>query len=213
MTTTQMLSSTNLNDADIGSRASGELLRVTAFLDEIGLPWRWQENAHGFIEHVDIVDGELRIDPRAPASGVLHEAGHLALLPAEFRRRANSDLSQVLNEMMEETDFSDPDAPAARAAMQCSDPEATAWAWAAGVYLGLPAQRIIQDHEYDGEGGFIRLRLQVRQYLGINGLASAGWCAVRPGPWAERRQLPAFPELARWLQVSFAPQRNLAPGR
>ena len=32
----------------------------------------------GFIEHIAIVDGGLQVDPRAPASGLLYEAGHIS---------------------------------------------------------------------------------------------------------------------------------------
>ena len=105
--------------------------------------------------------------------------------------------------MMACTDFSDPDSPPARAAVQCSDPEVTAWAWAVGVHLGLAPEIVIKDDQYDNTGRMIRLGLQVNCYAGINGLSAAGFCAVKAGPYAFARGLPVFPTLTKWLQADF----------
>lgn len=183
---------------------SQELTLVTGFLTSIGLPWRWHPGAHGFCPGIDIVDGVLLIAPDARASAALHEAGHLATLPGEFRPYAQRNVSGVQRLVCEHVDFAqDPDGELQRAAIQCSDPEATAWAWAAGQHLGLPPRSIIQDDEYDGDGAFVRLQLATRGYLGINGLAHAGFCAQRPNAYAKARGLPAFPELRFWLQRNF----------
>lgn len=181
-----------------------DLPKVTAFLTAIGLPWRWEPGAHGFIPDVDIKDGVLLLDPKARASAVLHEAGHLATLPGKFRHLAQSDVAGAQKAMLKSVDFNDPDGPLQRAALQCSDPEATAWAWAAGVHLGLAAEAIIQDDEYENNGAFVRMQLQTRGYMGINGLAHAGFCVTKPGALAVARGLPAYPQLARWLQLDFS---------
>jgi hypothetical protein len=119
--------------------------------------------AHGFCPGIDIVDGVLLIAHDARASAALHEAGHLATLPGEFRPYAQRNVSGVQRLVCEHVDFAqDPDGELQRAALQCSDPEATAWAWAAGQHLGLPPKSIIQDDEYDGDGAFVRLQLATR---------------------------------------------------
>ncbi len=179
------------------------LQRITAFFSEIELGWVWHPGATGFTEHVDIIDGVLQIDPRARPSSVLHEAGHLAIIPGEFRRFAGRNVSKVCRWMLGVVDFSDPDGPLQRAALQCSDPEATAWAWAAGMHLRLAPEVIIQDDEYDGEGASERLALRLRKHAGIHGLSHAGLCAVRRGPFAVTRGVPPFPELLHWLQPDF----------
>jgi uncharacterized protein len=96
-----------------------------------------------------------------------------------------------------------PDSALARACIQCSDPEATAWAWAAGVHLGLDPKEIVQDDEYGNGGSDIRLMLSMNKYMGINGLAFAGFCVTRPGPLEQMSGLPAYPKLAMWLQKDF----------
>lgn len=177
---------------------------VTDFLTRIGMPWRWAEGASGFIPGVDIRDGELLVAPTARASGLLHEAGHLAILPGDFRPLAQRDVGGVAKLMLRSIDFSlDPDGPLQRAALQCSDPEATAWAWAAGVHLDLPPEVIIMDDEYGGDGRMLRMQLKSRAYAGINGIAHAGFCAVRAGAFATMRGLKVYPELNFWLQQDF----------
>ena len=156
---------------------------------------------------VKIVDGGLEYDPdKADPSSLLHEAGHLATMPGRFRHLANGNLSQSHRQMIDQVDFSNPDADEARAAMQCSDPEATAWAWAAGKHLDVPDHLIIMDHEYDGSGQDIRSMLQMNAYLGIHGLAAAKFCIVRDRP----HPLPVYPKLAMWLQPTHSPEQDHA---
>lgn len=212
MDTVTKLAAQAVNTTQAEHGAGEKLLRTTQFFCEIGLPWRWSPGASAFLAGVDIVDGVLLIAPNAPVSNVLHEAGHLATLPGDFRRFAQSDFAGVQERMFECIDFSDPEAPLARIAIQSSDPEATAWAWAAGVHLGLAPEVIIRDQDYDGEGDSIRLCLQTGGYLGINGLATTGLCAVRDNEYARARGIPAFPGLKSWLQPSFGmTEEQLAP--
>lgn len=176
------------------------LVRCLAFLGAIGLPWAWKRGARGFLDLVEVEQGVLLVDPSASVSNVLHEAGHLAVMPGRFRGAATGDLSAALEQMFREVDFADPDSAIARAAIQCGDAEATAWAWAVGVHLGLPPETVIKDDEYDGTGGFLRTALGAGAYTGINGLSHAGFCALRPGVYATARGLPVYPQLAMWLQ-------------
>lgn len=67
----------------------------------------------------------------------------------------------------------DPDHPLERAAIQCSDPEATGWAQSAGLAIGLVPEIIILDSEYDDSGADVRAMLLASQHVGINGLAHA----------------------------------------
>lgn len=189
-----------------------EAARVVAFLEHIGLETKLVQGAEGFIPYVRIVDGALHYDPQVTASNLLHEAGHLCLIPAQFRPLARDDLSSCgvydAIEACIRDNGCDPEGPLSRALMQSSDAEATAWAWAAGVHLGLAPEVIILDHEYSGAGRSIRQALKATQWLGINGLAAAGWCA-RPGPFAGLSPLPVFPAMARWTQPVIEPDLGL----
>lgn len=173
--------------------ANPSLLKAAGFCQAIGLEVSWQLGATGFVTGVAVRDGGLDIDPvMASASSVLHEAGHLACIPAKYRSAARSNLAGVFSRMGNDLMQLEPDSPLSRAIIQCSDPEATAWAWAAGKHIGLPDHEIILDHEYDGEGAEIRAMLSMGQYYGINGLAHAGMAA--------RRGSSSYPRMLKWLQ-------------
>lgn len=169
------------------------------FLNGIGLPISVVPDATGFLDHIRVVDGCLEIDPACPVSNVLHEAGHLAVVPSPFRHLMTGDLDEGTERMFAEIKklSLEPDDPLSRAAMQAGESEATAWAWAVGEYLEIPPEVIILDSEYEGDGADMRVMLMMRQYLGINGLMHAGFCLTRANP---RRNLPVYPKLAYWLQ-------------
>lgn len=168
-----------------------------AFLRQIGIPVQVVPfvSPAAFLDSVEIVEGALRITPSCRVSNLLHEAGHIACVPPAYRHLMSGNLYMGTKAMLDSltTLEVEPDSPLMRAVIQCSDPEATAWAWAAGVHLGLPQELIILDEEYDGDGQTIRLWLQASAYLGINGLMHAGMCQNprRPG---------GYPALRTWLQ-------------
>lgn len=169
------------------------------FLSTIGISIQVVPGAKGFIEHVEIVDGALHVDPRCRASAILHDAGHVAIVPSQFRHMLSGNLHSGTRRMFEELEQAqlEPDSPLERAMLQIGDCEATAWGWAAGKAIGIPDRLIIQDDEYDGEGPILRMQLNAKAYLGINGMSHAGFCVVRPNKYSP---LPVYPDLAFWLQ-------------
>ncbi|WP_298150869.1 hypothetical protein [Flavobacterium sp.] len=175
-----------------------DLINVLNFLRTIGLDVAIKEGAEGFIEGVRIENGCLLVDPACSASSLLHEAGHISCIPGRFRHYMSDDLATGMQRMLNDLQLMclEPDDPLERAVIQCGDPEATAWAWAAGVAIGLNPDQIIQDHEYGGEGASIRMMLQANQYLGINGLAQAGMCKRGNRIKPDLR----YPNLTTWLQ-------------
>lgn len=197
-------------------KSSSHFLSAAAeFLRGIGIPCDELPGVKGFIDGVRVKDGGLLYDPSCPLSNLLHEAGHIATVPQVWRRLLSDNVSSAHRAMfadLEQMEFLDPDGPLVRAALQCSDPEATAWAWAAGKHLNVPEELIILDSEYDGDGASIRLALSMCRYVGINGLAHAGFCSIRRG----NSPLPAFPSLAHWTQEVEVPDdamqaREVAP--
>ena len=176
------------------------LERVIEHLRRIGLAVHVDSGVNGFVPGVRIVDGALSVDPTCLSSSLLHEAGHLAIVPGRFRSLMNDNLAVGMRRMFDELESMNlhPDHPLRRAAIQCSDPEATAWAWAAGLACGLAPNEIVMDHEYDGAGAEIRAMLACGQYAGINGLAHAGMCKRGMSVCAEER----YPVMTTWLQAA-----------
>lgn len=168
-----------------------EVKRCVAFLESIGLSVRIIEKVpeDSFLTTVYIDCGTLCITAQASVSDLLHEAGHVALIPSKYRLRAKGDLYEALTDMWDEVFDTEPeDSPIWRAAMQCGDTEATAWAWAAGTHLGYKHEDIINTEQYDGDGDEIRFMLNAKQYFGIHGLMASGMTTKA-----------TYPTLTKWL--------------
>lgn len=174
-----------------------DLERAIRFVRSVGIPVTLSsEEVKGFAPGIEIRAGELFVGPGATASSFLHEAGHLAILPGNVRNWAAGDIDIVVERMFQwlkriEAGV-EPDAPLMRAAIQASDPEATAWAWAAGAAASLRPTETIRNEDYEGDGAAIRLQLSARRYVGIHGLQHAGLCSVRN-----------YPVMSAWLQPTF----------
>lgn len=163
-----------------------------------------QEHPEAFVPGVWLDRGKIIInEARAHVGDVLHEAGHLACIPSCFRELVEPGslptpkLHEAIEQYMDTHPFMVDDMgredPVIRGILQMGDCEATAWAYAAGEELGLPASILFDEREfgpepYDGEGKEIWRALDARSYMGINGLQAAGFCSVR-----------TFPKMARWL--------------
>ena len=175
---------------------------VIRFFESIGISTQAQPGANGFIPGVLIQNGTLLYDLEvASLADLLHEAAHLAITPMEYRHLMSKGLMSGLRAMFDslERDNIEPDSPLSRAIMQCSDTEATAWAYAAGIHLGVKPCDIIDAKSYDGTGYDILKALQMNAYVGINGLHHAGMCVNGKGMAALRGTEP-YPHMQRWVQ-------------
>lgn len=168
------------------------------FLNEIGITVRLVPGATGFAQHCEISEGAINVDPRCRASALLHEAGHLATVPEQYRHLLSGNVGvgqkAVFNAVS--SIAVSPGSALDRAVVQIGDGEATAWGWAAGIQIGIPESRIVRNDEYSGEGSLIRFGLMTNNYLGINGLAHAGFCKVKAH---HPSNLPVYPSLAYWV--------------
>lgn len=172
---------------------------VVDFLRKIGLDVIETPGAQGFVLGIRIVEGKLHIDPSCAPSALLHEAAHISIVPSRFRHYLNGNLQAGIRRMFDDIAAMnlDPQHPIVVAALQCSDHEATAWAYAAGLAAGLKPSEIILDSEYEGSGGEIRSMLQMSAYAGINGIACAGMCLRGRQVDVSRR----YPAMTTWLQA------------
>lgn len=180
---------------------SEEISQISEFLNQHDIELiHLNEAIHGFVSGVKIKKGTLLVGNNATLDSILHEAGHLAITPKPFRHLMSGNLSSGLKKMFEVLSDKnlDPDSELMRHSIQCSDPEATAWAFAAGRLLGFKDDLIILNSSYDGEGALVREMLASNAYVGIHGLRHAGMCAH--GIAARSRGIPAYPQMLRWTQ-------------
>lgn len=168
------------------------LSRTIGFLSSIGIVTIARDGADGFLDAVRIVEGTLHYDPmRVRTSDLLHEAGHLAVLPSAYRHMADGDLDDMYEGMLADASARYPiDSPELRAAMQSGECEASAWAYAAGVAVGLDPDDIIHPDHYDGTGELVRLQFENRCHFGVNGLRHGGMI----------ESVRTYPTMLRWLQ-------------
>lgn len=181
---------------------------VVTFLRGIGLAVTERQaplqEGETFLPHVLVNQGGLEVVMEEAYPGdVLHEAAHLAIIPAQFRPFANWDLSEAESRMTQYLDehpmalATYPEDPVARAIVQAADPEATAWQYAAAVHLKVPERWIFPRGSYEGTRIDMLRCLKASSYVGINGLRAAGWTLLRPNPI--RPDVPVYPKLKFWL--------------
>ena len=177
------------------------LVKTAAFLNEIGIKTVEVEQVEGFLPNCRITEGGLVYTSACDVSDLLHEAGHIATVPAQFRHYLDGDVSSAHKSMLRDIAEMDlePDEWLHRAALQCSDPEATAWGWAAGEYLDIPKELRILNHHFEHEGASQRLGLDMGHHMGINGLSHGGFCVTRK-MLEKPMGRPAFPRLLHWTQ-------------
>lgn len=170
---------------------------VINFLNSIGIKCHIVENVkNSFLKAILIKDGELYLTKKCNISDILHEAGHLAILPPLYRKQANGDLKVLLKKMYKEIDTT---LPENEKYMYCEDNEATAWAFSCGTYLKLPHSQIILKKQYQNTGKDVLFGLRHNSHFGIHGLARAGWCSVKKIHTTVDK--PLYPNLNKWLQI------------
>lgn len=158
--------------------------RIMAFLHEIGLAVTEAEvPADSFLPGLRIVQGGLRVDLerlRWPGD-LLHEAGHLAVVPAALRGGMDDALAEL------------PPVP------HGGEIEATVWAWAALLHLQLPSAVLFHDGGYHGHAAGLRTTFELGVYPGLPGLVAAGLTAP-PGQAAALGVAP-YPHMLAWLRA------------
>ena len=111
------------------------LQKVLAFLDEIGIAYQLQPlHEPSFLSGVVIKNGSLCIDLKqlAHPGDLLHEAGHIAVMPAAQRHLLNDNVNESAGQ-----------GPADEMA-------AIAWSWAVLRHLKLPPEFLFHSEGYKG---------------------------------------------------------------
>lgn len=181
---------------------------IVAFLRGLGFTVVYGEGAHGgFLPGVNIREGVLHVDPEtlAGSGDVLHEAGHLAVIPQRFWPRINSDIEVGVNAVIAEE--VGPDSPTGRQLAQViSQGEfmAQAWSFAAAHAAGVSPDCIFfpgtyKMTDYDGVHPMLEW-LRRGTHYGPQRLAEFGMTGYE-GVFAllHNNGLPPFPHMTRWL--------------
>ena len=152
---------------------------IARFLEDIGIPVRAESiDTDTFLPGIRIEAGSLLVDPaRLLYPGdLLHEAGHLALLPPFERANANDNIGDDGGLEM----------------------AAIAWSWAAALHLGLDPAVVFHDDGYKGGARAIRENFEQGRYIGLPLLQWMG-LTVEAHRAAEFGVEP-YPKMQRWLR-------------
>lgn len=156
---------------------------ITEFLLAIGIPvTEGTVAADSFLPGLSIVDGTLVYEQAKLQwpGDLLHEAGHIATTPANLRA--------ALNDALEESVV----------VPHAGEVEATAWAYAAIVHLGLSPLVLFHEGGYHGKSAGLIHTYANGVYPGCAGLAQAGMTLL--GNHAASVSQPAYPHMIRWLR-------------
>ena len=156
--------------------------RIAAFLVSIGIPVEARDlDTPTLLPGVTIESGRVLYDPaRLEWPGdLLHEAGHVAVTPATLRPALAGEVDVEL-------------------AAHAGEAEATAWAYAAIVALGLDPAVLFHAGGYRGRSEGLVRTYSLGCYPGLAGLVAAGMALP---PRAMPDGGPAgYPAMLRWLR-------------
>jgi hypothetical protein len=156
---------------------------IVAFLTRIGLPIAEETlAADTFLPGITLRAGGLVVDADKLMwpGDLLHEAGHLAVLPAALRSEAHDD------------------APNHAEVAFAGELEAMAWAYAAAVELVLPMEVLIHEGGYHGKSRDLLQMYTFGVYPGLRGLCESGMTAA-PGFTPDCGPVQ-YPQMLRWLR-------------
>ena len=160
-----------------------EIRRITAFLEEIGIECSVAPVPDDtFLPGIAIREGTIVFDPERMVSpgDLLHEAGHIAVVPASERAVLSGDLGQNDQQAMGH------------------EIAAILWSYAALRAIGLPEQTVFHEQGYKGQSDWYLRIFQEGHYPGLPLLEWMGLCAG-PETAARTGQAP-FPAMQTWLR-------------
>ena len=138
----------DLAKATSQNRAAAELDQIIAFLGVIGLSVREQELPENCVlPGISIDAGVLVVDRKKLLypGDLLHEAGHMAVIPSAERALMSIDVGNDGGMEM----------------------GAIAWSYAAALAIGLPAEVVFHDAGYKGGAESLRENFASGRYLGL----------------------------------------------
>ena len=152
---------------------------IVSFLRSIGIPVEERTLTQDcFLPGIFMDQGTLLVDPDklAFAGDLLHEAGHLAVMPPSTRRTSVGDAGQDQGEEI----------------------AAHAWSYAAAVECGIPPDVVFHEHGYQGSGATMADWYDDGHWPGVPILAWVGLTGMpeQPGEMGQ----PKFPIMKAWLR-------------
>lgn len=152
---------------------------IVSFLREIGIGVEFAPiEDETVLPGIDVDHGSLVIDEsklKYPGD-LLHEAGHLAVVPAERRARMHKNVGQKANEEM----------------------LAIAWSYAAAVHIGIDASILFHADGYRGGGDSLAENFTNGRYFAVCALEWLGM-TLEPKPNRQTPEAETYPKMRKWI--------------
>lgn len=158
------------------------LEKCISFLHEIGIDTRFEKlDGSCFLPGLSIQNGTVIIDREALKypGDILHEAGHVAVVPAAER-------AQLTAASIEK-----------RQRREAEEMMAIAWSYAACVHLQLDPYVVFHDEGYRGGGSYIADNFTNKKYFGLPMLQWMGMAADEKK--ATTLQVKPYPFMLKWV--------------
>lgn len=159
------------------------LEKCMSFLNEIGIETMFETLEEPcFLPGLSIRNGTIIIDREALyyPGDILHEAGHIAVVPATERHALNASVIEK------------------REQREAEEMMAIAWSYAACMHLGLDPYVVFHDDGYKGGGSYIADNFNNKNYFGLPMLQWIGLTADEKN--AAEKNIEPYPHMIRWLR-------------
>ncbi|MFM6924212.1 MAG: hypothetical protein ACKOU7_01825 [Ferruginibacter sp.] len=172
----------NSSSGTVYPHAEEELGKCIDFLHSIGIKTIDATlTSPTFLPGLSVKNGCIVIDRRTLKfpGDILHEAGHIAVVPAADR------------------DTLDEAAIGKRENRGAEEMMAIAWSYAACIHLGIDPAFVFHDNGYKGGGSYIAENFKEKRYFGLPMLQWKGMALDEAS--AARQDLPAYPNMLKWM--------------
>ncbi|MEP7211559.1 MAG: hypothetical protein ABI791_00680 [Acidobacteriota bacterium] len=156
---------------------------IADFLSSIGIEVVPAQLDSGcFLPGIRVENGTLLVDEAKLTypGDLFHEAGHLAVAPSDLRPSLTGEV------IIPDTN------------MDAVEVQATAWAYAAIIHLGLDPRVLFHDGGYDGKSEGLLFTYGAGVYPGAFGLSRLGMTMV--GAAAGEAAIAQYPHMTKWLR-------------
>jgi hypothetical protein len=158
------------------------LQKCISFLVEIGIETCFEKlDEPSFLPGLFIRNGTIIIDKKALSypGDILHEAGHIAVVPASERHTLTASAIEK------------------REMREAEEMMAIAWSYAACMHLCLDPYIVFHDEGYQGGGSYIADNFAAKNYFGLPMLEWKGMTAGKKN--AHRLRVAPYPHMIKWL--------------
>lgn len=157
--------------------------KIVVFLTEIGIEVeKFVSDERTFLPGILIKNGKILVDEEKLLfpGDLLHEAGHLAIAPANLRSQLNDEVA-----------LPEEDADALEA-------QAIIWSYAACLHLEIDPQVVFHESGYKNKSVNILFNFSVGVYPGLNGLEKNKMAFAEDA--ARKIGCQPFPKMHKWLR-------------